>query len=70
MQWADIVYQRLRRGLGLHKKLSAVEKRRNVTYMVNMIDCCSDSDLAAAAYAHLAANLLWDLYTDGMLIKA
>ncbi|VBB30334.1 unnamed protein product, partial [Acanthocheilonema viteae] len=64
VHWADIVYQRLQRGLGLHEKLSAVEKRRAVTYMVKMIDCCSDSDLAAAVYAHLAANLLWDLYAD------
>uniref|UniRef100_A0A8R1Y381 N-terminal acetyltransferase B complex subunit MDM20 homolog n=1 Tax=Onchocerca volvulus TaxID=6282 RepID=A0A8R1Y381_ONCVO len=64
VHWADVVYQRLRRGLGLHEKLSAVEKRRAVTYMVKMIDYCSDSDLAAAVYAHLAANLLWDLYVD------
>ncbi|EFO24232.1 hypothetical protein LOAG_04254 [Loa loa] len=64
VHWADIVYQRLRRGLGLHEKLSAVERRRAVTYMVKMIDCCSDCDLAAAVYAHLAANLLWDLYAD------
>ncbi|KAK6102242.1 N-acetyltransferase B complex (NatB) non catalytic subunit family protein [Brugia pahangi] len=64
IHWADIIYQRLRRGLGLHKKQSAVEKRRTVTYMIKMIDYCSDSDLAAAAYAHLAANLLWDLYAD------
>uniref|UniRef100_A0A915PFP9 N-terminal acetyltransferase B complex subunit NAA25 homolog n=1 Tax=Setaria digitata TaxID=48799 RepID=A0A915PFP9_9BILA len=64
VHWADIVYQRLRRGLGLHEKLSAVEKRQAVTYMVKMIACCLDSDLAAAVYAHLAANLLWDLYVD------
>ncbi|OZC07903.1 hypothetical protein X798_05117 [Onchocerca flexuosa] len=64
VHWADVVYQRLRRGLGLHEKLSTVEKRRAVTYMVKMIDYCSDSDLAAAVYAHLAANLLWDLYAD------
>ncbi|MCP9258151.1 N-alpha-acetyltransferase 25, NatB auxiliary [Dirofilaria immitis] len=40
------------------------EKGKAVTYMVKMIDYCSDSDLAAAIYAHLAANLLWDLYAD------
>lgn len=64
MHWADIVYQRLQRGLGLHEKLSAIKKRQAVTYMIKMIDYCSDSDLAAAVYAHLAANLLWDLYAN------
>lgn len=48
----------------MHEKLTALKKRQLITYMVKMIDCCSDLDLAAAAYAHLAANLLWDLYAD------
>ncbi|VDK74310.1 unnamed protein product [Litomosoides sigmodontis] len=64
MHWADIVYQCLQRGLGFHEKLSSIEKRQAVTYMIKMIGSCSDSDLAAAVYAHLAANLLWDLYAD------
>ncbi|VDN38323.1 unnamed protein product [Gongylonema pulchrum] len=62
--WADIVYQRIRRGLGMHENLSPVEKRQTVNYLVKMMNCCSDSDLAATGYAHLAANLLWDLYVE------
>ncbi|VDN00155.1 unnamed protein product [Thelazia callipaeda] len=70
VRWADIFYQRLRRGLGLHSKFSAIEKRQAVGYMIEMIDNCSDSELAAAAYAYIAASILWDLYAESGDVKA
>ncbi|VDM40396.1 unnamed protein product [Toxocara canis] len=64
VKWANIVYNRLRRAVGAHESMSASEKRALCAYMISMVEGCSDSDLAAAAYAQIAAHLFWDLYVD------
>uniref|UniRef100_F1KUD0 N-terminal acetyltransferase B complex subunit MDM20 homolog n=1 Tax=Ascaris suum TaxID=6253 RepID=F1KUD0_ASCSU len=64
VKWADIVCSRLRRAVATDEHMSALEKRTLCAHMVDMVQRCADSDLAAAAYAQLAAHLLWDLYTE------
>lgn len=60
--WADILYQRLRLALGKTDALSSTEKRLIVTEMSKKALRCHDSDLAAAAYLHVAVYVLWESY--------